>query len=73
MHGLADIRHINNAVLNDEVARRKRLAKKASDDVELAEAKHVYRWLRLAAGSQENSMHGRAADLIDAAYGVSED
>lgn len=73
MHGLADIRAINNAVLNDEVARRARVAKNAAYNNELAEATNLVWHCRNPEYRMDAQQLNAIADLLVSAYGIQED
>lgn len=72
MHGLADIRAINDTALKDEVARRARVAKNSAYNNELAEATDFVHRLRnnLLIDEQDRN---NIADLLVSAYGIQED
>ncbi len=76
MHGLADIRHMNNLVLTNELARRRRLEAKRTGDNELEEATEYVKRLRNMTESSDQFDEGdinAIADLLVSAYGIQED
>lgn len=72
MHGLADIRAMNDTVLKDELARRQRVAKNAAYNSELAEATDFVHRLRNNLLIDEHDRNS-IADLLVSAYGIQED